>query len=144
MTDINKLWYQAFQEVESECKDSRRRISMSYDIAIVDEEDTVLRGSKVHKIAGGTYEMGGSYQAWLNITYNYSQFYYQIWPEGLIDKFNGMNSKDAIAYLLGAIKILGTKTTQDYWEATPGNAGKALQDLVKLIQLFPEGKLRIT
>ena len=51
---------------------------MSYDINIVDPSTgKTIETADPHHIAGGTYQAGGTTQLWLNITYNYSLFYYR-------------------------------------------------------------------
>ena len=50
---------------------------MSYDITLNDPvSGAVIEFDKPHQMKGGTYQVGGSRDAWLNITYNYSQYYY--------------------------------------------------------------------
>lgn len=51
---------------------------MSYDIYLRDRvtKETVNFDTP-HQMAGGTYAVGGTTEAWLNITYNYSQWYYK-------------------------------------------------------------------
>lgn len=51
---------------------------MSYDINIVDPiTGETIETADPHHIAGGTYCVGGTTRLWLNITYNYSPFYYR-------------------------------------------------------------------
>lgn len=51
---------------------------MSYDINIVDPTTgETIETTDPHHIAGGTYQVGGTTRLWLNITYNYSPFYYR-------------------------------------------------------------------
>lgn len=51
---------------------------MSYDINIVDPTTgETIETADPHHIAGGTYQVGGTTRLWLNITYNYSPFYYR-------------------------------------------------------------------
>ena len=50
---------------------------MSYDITLNDPvSGAVIEFDKPHQMKGGTYQVGGSRDAWQNITYNYSQYYY--------------------------------------------------------------------
>ena len=88
--------------------------------------------------------MGGSNEADLNITYNYSRFYYQH-----LDKTNGLRAldgqmaKDWVDRLEAAVKVLGTAHSNDYWEATEGNAGHALSILLRWAKEHPEGIWRV-
>jgi|GEM_PF-1318210 len=82
---------------------------------------------------------GGTNDACLDITYNYSPYYYQtIDKEKGLRKLDFMKAKDAIPLLKKAIKILGTKPASDYWARTPGNAGKALATLLTWAEQHPE------
>ena len=44
---------------------------MSYDIAIKTKSGETLRLPTTHNIAGGTFRLGGTDEAWLNVTYNF-------------------------------------------------------------------------
>ena len=76
---------------------------------------------------GGTHVIGGTTTAWLNVTYNYSEFYYDA-----LDKKKGIRwlygktGKECVARLHSAVRALGTVQDEDYWEPTSGNAGYAL------------------
>lgn len=51
---------------------------MSYDVYIVDPETGEdIETDTPHHFAGGTYQVGGTTRLWLNITFNYSPFYYR-------------------------------------------------------------------
>jgi hypothetical protein len=51
---------------------------MSYDIRLVDPvTKELLLLEQPHFINGGTYAVGGTTELWLNITYNYSRYYYE-------------------------------------------------------------------
>lgn len=55
---------------------------MSYDISLVDAvTNEPLHLEFTHQIKGGTYQIGGSDRASLNITYNYSTFYYAVFGD---------------------------------------------------------------
>lgn len=143
---------------------------MSYDIYIYED----LIGNKViktdlHHLQGGTYRVGGSDEAHLNITYNYSPFYYRIFGELGIRWIYGKKVIDTLPGLLKGIQELqkecetfdtstipkrfvnpdeGVKGKEAiyeewdpeyYWCPTPKNAMKALQQLVALAALALEG-----
>ena len=51
---------------------------MSYDISLKDPVTMETLHSKFkHEMTGGTYAIGGTDELWLNITYNYSHYYYE-------------------------------------------------------------------
>ena len=50
---------------------------MSYDIELKDPVmGETINFDNPHQMRGGTYQVGGSTEAWINITYNYSGYYY--------------------------------------------------------------------
>lgn len=95
-------------------------------------------------VAGGTYPIGGTDEAELNITYNYSELYYRY-----LDKENGLQwlhqrkAKDCIEKLEKAVKELGTEQDENYWTASKGNAGYALNILLKWARQYPEAKFEV-
>lgn len=51
---------------------------MSYDIYLTDPvTHEPLELEATHHMRGGTYAMSGTTEAWLNITYNYADWYYR-------------------------------------------------------------------
>ena len=114
---------------------------MSYDIELVDKDGELFE-SKNKIQEGGTYVMGGTEKTHLNITYNYSWFYYL-----LINKKYGIRwlydrkAKDCIKVLENAVDKLGTNISDrcSYWCPTPDNAGYALSILLGWAKEFPEG-----
>ena len=51
---------------------------MSYDIYLTDPvTHEPLKLEAAHHMRGGTYAMSGTTEAWLNITYNYADWYYR-------------------------------------------------------------------
>ena len=51
---------------------------MSYDISLKDPvTKKTIELNEPHFMKGGTYAMGGTKELWLNITYNYSYYYYE-------------------------------------------------------------------
>ena len=52
---------------------------MSYDIRLTDPvTGETLQLDSPHEMRGGTYQHGGTADAWLNITYNYGPIYRRI------------------------------------------------------------------
>ena len=114
---------------------------MSYDINLLDPVTRkVLEVDQPHQIAGGTRCVGGTTGLWLNITYNYSKYFYRVLDaEKGIRIIYGMTGAESIPILRTAIDKLGTDVSDDYWEATEGNAAQALAGLLAFAQLRPDG-----
>lgn len=90
---------------------------------------------------GGTQPVGGSTKAELNITYNYSRVY-DLLRFNLKDLHLKIASSviDDLRYL---VKKLGTTRHEDYWAATPGNAGFAISILLKWAEANPNGVFHV-
>lgn len=98
-----------------------------------------------HFQEGGTQVLGGSTEASLNITYNYGVRFHEAWEGiGLEEALNGKQASETIAALEHAVAYLGTKTTNDYWEAAPGNAGAALALLLAWARQHPEAHFKVS
>lgn len=133
---------------------------MSYDINVMRRnkkdnafEKVILRSK--HEIAGNTYCLGGTDEAWVNITFNYAKFFYEIWPKPngekvdirpFFEMFNGHTGGIRSLYgkpidivmkeLVRGIDSLGDeKPSEDPWAATAGNAKLALQKLLTLCEI---------
>lgn len=93
---------------------------------------------------GGTRPIEGTTDAELNITYNYSEHFYRY-----LDKEHGLKwlhqrkAKDCIEKLENAVKELGTELSGNYWAATEGNAGYALNILLKWARKHPEAEFQV-
>ena len=113
---------------------------MSYDIYLTHPvTKKILEINEPHDIKGGTYAVGGTKDAWLNVTYNYGKHYYKTMGEKGIRTIYGMTGAESIPVLKDAIEKLGDDVVDDYWEATEGNAKAALYGLLALAQLRPDG-----
>ncbi len=117
---------------------------MSYDCRLIDHVsgETLLLDAP-HMMQGGTYAIGGTREAWLTITFNYSNFYYECHPEGI--KFlNGKSGAESIPFLQSMIETIkknhpALETNPDYWKSCAGNAVIPLYQLRALAQLRPDG-----
>lgn len=112
---------------------------MSYAISLHDpatgETAIVADG---HDLRGGTYAVGGTDEAWLNVTYNYAPCFYRTMGENGIRTLYGMTGRDSLPLLNAAINQLGTNSDPDYWKATEGNARAALENLRLLASACPD------
>lgn len=135
---------------------------MSYDISLVDPvTKETLQMDAPHQMRGGTFTLGGTTEMWLNITYNYAQWYYK---DGVftikdgekqgIRTIYGMSGAESIPVLKNAISILESLTEDisdkdrkeheehgatGYWMPTRANAIKPLYSLLALAQMRPDG-----
>lgn len=113
---------------------------MSYDIYL---HDPVTGGrlelDSPHRLTGGTYAMGGTTEAWLNVTYNYAPHFYRTLGEKGIRTIYGMTGAASLPLLREAAEKLSNETDPDYWKPTEGNAKRALLQLAALAELRPDG-----
>lgn len=123
---------------------------MSYDIYLFDPATrNVIQLDEKHDLRGGTYVVGGSTTAELNVTYNYSGHYRRVFEsvpaneeskqfadnEGMVHGIRtlyGMTALRSIPIINNAIRQLRADTHPDYWKATEGNAQAALINLLIL------------
>jgi len=115
---------------------------MSYDISLRDPvtgED--LEVEEAHFMTGGTYAVGGTKRLWLNITYNYGQFYYRpdVFGDEGIRLIYGMTGAESIPVLEKAVAHLNDDVSTNYWEATEGNAKRPLLQLIAMARMRPDG-----
>ena len=120
---------------------------MSYDIQLLDPiTKNVIEINDAHFMRGGTYQMGGSTELSLNITYNYSKFLHQVLqPKTTPSEFKsgirslyGMTALEATPILETAISTLKDDVDEDYWKPTEGNTKKALNNLLTMCKMRPD------
>lgn len=137
---------------------------MSYDIHLEDPvtKETILLESK-HFMTGGMFALGGTQEAWLNVTYNYSGWYYRdgVFPKEAraekskgIRTIYGMTGAESIPVLKAAISVLESmkgdisdeerakckeEGATGYWMPTRENAIKPLYQLLAFSQMRPDG-----
>lgn len=112
---------------------------MSYDIYLKDRDGKVIEMEDKHHITGGTYCMGGTRSAHLNITYNCAPHFYRTMGEKGIRELYGQTAEETIPLIRGVINQLSDDTCSNYWEPTEGNAKVALENLLTLAKLAPRG-----
>lgn len=135
---------------------------MSYDIYLTDPVSRdPIELEEAHYMRGGTYALSGTTEAWLNITYNYADWYYspgvfaptEEESKG-IRTIYGMSGAESIPVLKKAIATLESLTVDiseedrrncekqgatGYWIPTRANAIRPLYQLVALAQMRPDG-----
>ena len=107
---------------------------MSYDISLHDAEGKIVEVER--HTEGGTIVVGGTTSADMNVTYNYGEVYH-LFGFSLKD-LGGQKASDTIARLRELVDKLGTRTFENYWAPTPGNAGHALFILLKWAEQHPD------
>lgn len=113
---------------------------MSYDIRLLDPVTREQLETEVaHDMRGGTYAMGGTTKLWLNVTYNYGKHYYRVLGEKGIRTICGMTGAESIPVLEAAAAKLSDEVSDDYWEATEGNAKRPLLQLAAMARMRPDG-----
>ncbi|MBL7169522.1 MAG: hypothetical protein ISS48_00710 [Candidatus Aenigmarchaeota archaeon] len=116
---------------------------MSFDVKLLDKKGKICQVEK--HTEGGTYVLGGTIDASLNITYNYSKLYSKYLDEKQGLRFlDGKKAKDVIERLRETVFILGIVRDRDYWKPTPGNAGYALVILLKWAKQHPEAMFKVS
>lgn len=94
---------------------------MGYDISLV------YRGGHIATVPshreGSTVALCGDTSAIILITYNYAPYFE-------FRSLDGQQARDTAFILERTIAELGTETTDNYWDGTPGNTGHALSILL--------------
>lgn len=112
---------------------------MSYDIYLRDPATGhAVEFDQPHQMRGGTYAVGGTRKAHLNVTYNYGRHYGAVGERG-IRTIYGMTGAASLPLLRGAAGTLADDVSEDYWEPTEGNAKRALLQLVAMAEMRPDG-----
>lgn len=116
----------------------------------------VIEINEPHFMRGGTYQIGGSTELSLNVTYNYARWYYRddAFGEEGIRKIYGMTGQESIPLLESAIhslenldedlsdekrKELEAHDVTGYWLPTRKNAIKPLYQLLAMAKMRPDG-----
>lgn len=118
---------------------------MSYWLHINDQNGETIKVNEPHFLAGGTYVYGGTTELSLNVTYNYGEFYDRMMPSDGLMTLHGKSVNEALPIVEKAIAELGDEApTQRYWDATAGNAVKALRDIRELMLMAPHGVVSVS
>lgn len=113
---------------------------MGYDLRLCDANSGVtLEVDQPHSYCGGTYAIGGTTECWLSVTYNYYGIFRRVLGNDGIEALYGLTGGESIPLLEQAISQLQGEPDKNYWRATDGNARRALEDLLGLAHLRPEG-----
>lgn len=108
---------------------------MSYWVYLLNEQGPV---EVTRHAEGGTYALGGTPTAELNVTYNYGTFFRETLGEEGLRELQDKKASAVLALLEQAVATLGTERDSDYWKPTPGNAGYALSILLEWAKQYPD------
>lgn len=113
--------------------------NMSYDIYLREPQTWEVCDLGIDIVShGGMYVVGGTSDAWLNVTYNYSKTLYRVIPDGIRSLY-GKTGKESIPILENAISQLGDETADSYWTECDGNVKKTLKKMLAFAKLRPDG-----
>ncbi len=113
---------------------------MSYDIYLLEPgtKETIQFYAK-HDLKGGTFCKGGTTEAWLNVTYNYSEHFHKVLGKDGIRSIYGKAGAATVPILEAAIAQLKDDVDPDYWKSTEGNVKEALKALLWMAKQRPDG-----
>ena len=128
---------------------------MSYDIELKDPvSGEIIQFDFLHQMRGGNYVVGGTTEARMNITYNYSRWYYKAFGDKGIRTIYEMAGTDSIPVLENAITFLKNlqedltdeeieeyknHSERGYWMPARENAIKPLYQLLTMAKMRPDG-----
>ena len=116
---------------------------MSYDISLCDPvTHKPLKADSTHFIAGGNHTIGGTKELWLNIAYNYGNYFRRddVLGRKGIRSIYGKTGAESIPMLEKAISALGDDVDDSsYWNDTEGNAKRVLYGLLVFAKMRPDG-----
>lgn len=100
--------------------------NMSWWISLVDKNKRTIDTDTV-RTEGGTYVLGGSSEATLNVTYNYRKHFN-------FREVDGLSAVEADKIMCAANEKLGDDEDEDYWKATEGNVKRAITTLIEFAE----------
>jgi len=114
---------------------------VSYWVSLINNKGDIVEVENHSE--GGTFVVGGTNEADLNITYNYGKYTWKYLKEGL-KSLNNKKAKNFIPTFEKAVKELGTKRDNDYWKPTKGNVGYMFNILLKWARQYPEAIFKVS
>ena len=107
---------------------------MSWWISLVKDERKVQVSSHVE---GGVINVDGEDEATMSVTYNYAPLFANALGCGMRD-MNGVSGADSMPILEAGVTKLGTERSDNYWDATYGNAGQVLAVMLDWAKAHPD------
>jgi hypothetical protein len=116
---------------------------MSWWVYLEESDGTTVEVERFEE--GGTRALGGSTEAELNITYNYSAQFQRVFPSKGLSWLHGKTGEESLEALKLGVQMLGTEQFRpDYWAPTAGNAGHALAILLRWAEQYPHAVWRVS
>ena len=113
---------------------------MSYYIELQDPvSHDVIEIEEPHFMYGCNYQIGGSKELALSVTYNYSPIYKKVMGNKGINIINGKTGLESIKIFEDAIVQLNDNVSSNYWDVTEGNAKRPLIQLKTMAEMRPDG-----
>lgn len=120
---------------------------MSYDIHF-ERNGERIHLDNPHSLKGGTYALGGTTEAWINITYNYDPWFYEAFGKDGIRSLYGKPANEVAERIKETLpKVIASSlperpcschnSLECYWASIPGNAAEALRSLRELALMCP-------
>ena len=115
---------------------------MGYSVELLNQEGVAVEVSSHHE--GSNIILGeGNLEADITVTYNYSKHFGSVLIDGGLSYLDGKRAGDVIDDLQAGVTLLGTEQDNDYWKATPGNAGHILSTLLTWAKSYPNATFQI-
>lgn len=107
---------------------------MSYSLRLENDGGIIEFKEPQHE-AGGTFAVGGTTLAELNVTYNYAKILKEVFGAEGIRRLYGMTAHDSIPLLITVRIMLGNAPASgDYWQANEGNVCQAVRSLHRIAE----------
>lgn len=123
---------------------------MSYDISLVDKyTGRTIHNTTNHNISGTTYAMNGTDELWINISYNYRNWFMKCFKNDGIHFLEGKVSSETWEPLQKALVFLASNydikdCSSDPWSPESGDAYDMIINLLNLAYIAPDGVWEIT
>jgi hypothetical protein len=115
---------------------------MGWDVHLELPDGTTARVESHQE--GSTIAIGGSDEADMCVTYNYSPIYYEKFGQSLPDYLKDKRARNTIKFLeKGLKKFTTTDPTGSYWDKNEGNAGHMVVVLLAWARSNPDAIWRI-
>ena len=115
---------------------------MGYDICLWDKNKylaQVPRHNEGSILQFDTRGKAGTTTAEISVTINYNDIYHRAVGKTLRQILDTPQAEDTIQTLRTVVELCGTMKSDNYWDATPGNAGAVAALLLSWATLYPDG-----